>query len=335
MNKVPTLICLPDNRLLEIDSNETILDALLKGDIAHISVCGGKANCSTCRIMVLDGIKNCSPPTSIEQALAKKLDFPFHVRLACQTKLSNSATIRRLVLDEGDIDLIDHQLTTGAINTERNVALLMANIRGATNFDEVNFPYDIVYVMGRYFSQMQKIIEKYGGTISNVMGRKMLVAFGLKEFDVSAAERATWAALEMFKSVQELNTLLNQMRYRPLNLSIGIHSGSVVFVPLVAAQSTLLTPLGEVAAIVNLLESANKLKGTQLLVSQDVYQVIKNQARVGNQIILKEKETALQAYEILAMQGTPPIIEDVEVVPRRQRLLTFVKKFAGSWLKSS
>lgn len=332
---MPTLISLPDNRLLEIDPNETILEALLKGDIAQISVCGGKANCSTCRIMVLDGIKSCSPPTSLEKALAKKLDFPFHVRLACQTKLSDSATIRRLVLDAGDIDLIDHQLTAGAVNTERNVALLMANIRGATNFDEVNFPYDIVYVMGRYFSEMQKIIEKYGGTISNVMGRKMLVVFGLKEFDISATERATWAALEMFQSVQKLNTLLTQMRYLPLTLSMGIHSGSVVFVPLVAAQSSLLTPLGEVAATVNLLESANKLQGTQLLVSEDVYQLIKNRANIGNKVILKDKKSPLQAYEILAMEGNPPIIQDVESVAPRQRLLTFVKKFAGSWLKSS
>lgn len=40
----------------------------------------------------------------------------------------------------------------GVINIECNVVLLMVNICGVINFDEVNFFYDIVYVMGCYFS---------------------------------------------------------------------------------------------------------------------------------------------------------------------------------------
>jgi adenylate cyclase len=96
--------------------------------------------------MILEGGKNCSPPTNAETALAKQLDFPVHVRLACQTKVTGDVSIRRMVIDNEDIDILESQIATGTASIDRNVALLVATIRGKTNFDEVNFHYDIIYI---------------------------------------------------------------------------------------------------------------------------------------------------------------------------------------------
>jgi adenylate cyclase len=125
------------------------------------------------------------------------------------------------------------------------------------------------------------------------------------------------------------------MRYRALTLTIGIHSGTAVFVPIIGSQFNLLTPLGEVANVTAILESANQAQKTQLLISEDTYQSIKDKAVIGKKVTWNDKKLTLPAYEVLAMQGIAPIIENIEPPPARQRLLTFVKKFAGSWLKSS
>jgi len=47
---------LPDQRYIEINESDTVLEALLADGIDHTHVCGGNAYCSTCRIMILDGI---------------------------------------------------------------------------------------------------------------------------------------------------------------------------------------------------------------------------------------------------------------------------------------
>jgi adenylate cyclase len=190
--------CLPDKRSVEINDSDTVLEALLAGGIDHTHVCGGNAYCSTCRIMILDGIENCSSPSSAERALAQKLDFPVHIRLACQTKVSGDVSIRRMVIDNEDIDIVEGQLASGAISNDRPLAILVASIRGATNFDEVNFHYDIIYIMSRYFNQMQKVIGQYGGTIPNYMGVKMLAIFGTNDTDLNV-DRAVWAGCKRVK----------------------------------------------------------------------------------------------------------------------------------------
>ena len=177
---MPKITCFPDNKVIEVRPSKTLLENLLNEDIPHTHACGGEGNCSTCRVMILEGIENCSNATHLETALAERLDFPFHVRLACQTKITGNVTVRRLVVDQDDIDIIENQLISGNVNNnDRSVALLSASIQSAMNFDEVNFHYDIVYVMNRYFHKIQKVIDQYQGVTTNVMGTKVLAVFGI------------------------------------------------------------------------------------------------------------------------------------------------------------
>jgi adenylate cyclase len=328
------ITCLPDNRLIEVKSSETVLEGLLNDGINHANVCGGQGNCSTCRVMILDGIGKCSSPTPAESELAQKLDFPFHIRLACQTKISGSVTIRRLVIDQDDIDFIDDQLTSGAINSERSVALLVASIQGANNFDEVNFHYDIIYIMSRYFHRMQKVIERYEGSIPNIMGVRLLAVFGIKGNSVNPVENAVWAGVEMLKAVDKLNIFLKQMSYRPINLTIGIHYGETVLVPMGSSQTNFLNPMGDATNIANRLELSNQKMGTQLLISESVYPFVMDKVIVGRKISFPSGNDSFEAYEVTGMQGNPPEINKPEAVNTQQRILSFIQKFAGSWGKS-
>jgi adenylate cyclase len=96
------LICLPDNRKVEVAEYESILEATLKAGIPHVHTCGGKANCSTCRVQVLKGLENTSVRNADECLLAGKLHFPTDLRLAYQTFIKGEVTIRRPVLDQLD-----------------------------------------------------------------------------------------------------------------------------------------------------------------------------------------------------------------------------------------
>ncbi len=91
-----------------VDETDTALPLLaisLKNGIQHIHVCGGNARCSTCRVMVTDGLCNLSPRNEKEETLCARKGLDPNVRLACPDRIPcGDVTIRRLVHDEQDID---------------------------------------------------------------------------------------------------------------------------------------------------------------------------------------------------------------------------------------
>jgi adenylate cyclase len=301
--------CLPDNQIVPINPGETILEALTTAEIPITHVCGGQAYCSTCRLMLLEGIENCTPPTNAEVALAKSLDFPFHVRLACQTKVTGgNVSVRRLILDQEDISIVDHQFVSKLSGNRKLVALLVARIRGTHDFDEVNFPYDVFYVMSRYFQSANQIISKHGGTTNSYLGTTLVATFGL-ENDANPqefTERAVWAGLEMLKAVKGLNEFLSQLSYSPISLSLGIHTGPVVLVGMDMQNQQLVMPIGKAVNLASLIESANREGNTQLLVSESVYSQIQAKAVSERTGRLTTPDGELKIFAISSLEGEAP-----------------------------
>ena len=116
---------------ISLEPSETILEADLKADIPHAHACGGRAKCSTCRIIILKGLENCSPRTELEQVIASRLGFSAEVRLACQTKSQGDVAFRRLVLNETDLDIASQLLKkrTGPVGESKPIAVLFSDIR--------------------------------------------------------------------------------------------------------------------------------------------------------------------------------------------------------------
>lgn len=329
---MPQVVCYPDNKSVDLESGQTILDGLLNAEIPITNVCGGQAYCSTCRVMLLEGIENCTEATQSELALAKKLDFPFHVRLACQTKvLQGDVKVRRLVNDDQDIDIVDHQFSSGATGNKKAVTLLVAKIRGTTNFDEINFPYDTFYTMSRYFQCLHKIVHQYGGVINNYMDHLAIATFGMNH-DNNSAEQAVWAGLEMLKSQQELNQFLEQLSYQPLNLTIGIHFAEVVLVAADPQRLDLIIPVGSGVSLSQQIEASNVRAKTSILMSESVYTQVQSQVVLGRKGNITVGDQDIKVFEPVEMSGEPPVIEQVTAAESKSllgRVSTFMDRFSG------
>src|SRR5574341_87284 len=124
---------LPDEREVETSEAETILQASLRAGIPHAHACGGKARCSTCRVLILEGLEHCNPRNAKEKKLAERLHFGSEIRLACQTRITGEVKLRRPVLDEIDVELTS-QIKAGAapssVGEEKKIAILFADISG-------------------------------------------------------------------------------------------------------------------------------------------------------------------------------------------------------------
>jgi adenylate cyclase len=306
---------LPDQRRVDAEQSFTILDASLNADIPHTHVCGGNARCSTCRVLILEGQEHCAPRTFAEQELAEKLAFDSCVRLACQTELTGNGkiTLRRLSLDAEDLALFHDQaigkVTPRMMGQEKEVAILFADIRGFTSFSEALLPYDVIYILNRYFQIMGQIIGRYGGTINVYMGDGLMALFGLEQCE-NLVERAVRAGVEMLAAVEQLNPSLERLYNKQLRIGIGIHYGWTVIGTIGDPKSPKMTAIGDAVNLASRIEAANKQLGTSFLISDAAYQLVQQQVVAGQcfHVSLPGKSGQYCLYEILDVT-TPPTQE--------------------------
>lgn len=83
----------PSGEVLEVRDDQNVLEVLQEKNIYIKSSCGGNANCADCKVKIVSGEDNLSPPTFPE---LKLLGNVFHLtkeRLACQLHLVGNVTI--------------------------------------------------------------------------------------------------------------------------------------------------------------------------------------------------------------------------------------------------
>jgi adenylate cyclase len=286
-----------EEREVEALPGETILDISLRSRIPHAHACGGTARCSTCRVGILEGLENCAPRSRPESLLADRLHFGPDIRLACQTEVNGDVELRRLVLDEDDVELtsqIGPRPCAGQVGEELMLAVLFADIRGFTPFAEALPPYDVIHVLNRFFRHMGKAIAANGGEVNNYMGDGLMALFGLSAGYVgdsrdpgAAAEDAVNAALAMLAEMDHLKPYLVNVYGRSFEVGIGVHYGEVVVGSVGSESLRRETAIGDTVNLASRIESANKQAGTRLLISRETYEQLKKKVNVENIIQLQ------------------------------------------------
>jgi adenylate cyclase len=278
---------LPDKRDIETLPDETLLGASIRAGIRHTCVCGGNARCSTCRVIVLEGLENCRPRTEAERAIATHLRFDVHVRLACQTRVAGPVTVRRLVLDEKDVALaVEETRAVGieAVGEERHAAILFADIRGFTAFAENLLPYDVIHALNRYYDEIGRVIQNHGGVIDNYMGDGVLAVFGLGTPDESTqrtVSNAMNAGLEMIDAVARLQPYFQTIHGKAFEIGIGLHYGEVIVGSVGAGAGKRRTVVGDAVNFASRIEAANKNADTNFLMSEAAYLQVASEVEVN------------------------------------------------------
>jgi len=291
----------------ETERETTILKVSLQAGVPHTCVCGGNARCSTCRVIIVEGLEFCTPRNAKEQALAERLHFDSRIRLACQTKITGDVKLRRLALDDEDVELVNQLKwggTPGSVGEEKKIAIMFTDIRKFTAFVEPLPPYDVIHVLNRYFHQMGQIVHRHGGYIDNYMGDGLLALFGV-ENSAEATLRAVAAGIEMLEAMDRLNFYIETLYEKRLQISIGIHYGEVIIGALGFFTEKRETVVGDAVNLASRIEAANKELGTSLLISQDVYDQVKNQVQVRQRIQMRVrgKSGKCTVYEVIGMNA--------------------------------
>lgn len=87
---MPRLTFADEGKSADFPAGKTILAAAGEMDVRVSHVCGGDGACGTCRVEVVEGWDNLTPPTPDETY--KELDPPY--RLGCQARLTGDVVVK-------------------------------------------------------------------------------------------------------------------------------------------------------------------------------------------------------------------------------------------------
>jgi adenylate cyclase len=258
----------PDGRFVEVVPGTSVLEASRIGGIPHAHVCGGRGRCSTCRVRVRGEIGSIDPPGAEELRVLRRIRATPNIRLACQLRPRGAVEVTPLL--PPFVQAAEGRTRVGVTHgSEREIAILFADIRGFTALAEGRLPYDVVFVLNRYFSAMGRAIETTGGRVDKFIGDGVMALYGI-DTDAQAGCRAALASAQlMSERLADLNVSLEQELDRPLRIGIGIHCGPVIVGEMGYGSATAITAIGDAVNTASRLEELTKEYDCELIVSEE------------------------------------------------------------------
>ncbi len=239
-------ITFPGGRLLEVAPGTSVLDASRLAGIPHASVCGGRGRCSTCRVRVSQGLGDQPAAAPAESTVLARVGAAPNVRLACQLRPSSDIGVVPLLPPTATTRDARTRVTSRSIQgQEREIAILFADLRGFTRIAEHKLPYDVVFVLNRYFEAMGRAIEEASGQVDKFIGDGVMALFGTTGDIALGARQALDAARRMSRNLAELNATLVHDLETPLKLGIGIHVGPAIVGEMGYGRTVSLTAIGD------------------------------------------------------------------------------------------
>lgn len=262
-------ILYPDGRKVVVQPGSSVLEASRLAGIPHAAVCGGRGRCSTCRVRVAAGLERLPPPSEAERRVLERVGAAPNVRLACQTRPTAPLAVEPLLPPTATPR--DAQPRPGYLQGhEEEIAILFADLRAFTRLAERKLPYDVVFLLNRYFRAMGTAVEESGGHLDKFIGDGVMALFGVGGRPERGCREALQAARRMAINLEEVNRTLADEIEEPLRIGIGIHVGPVIVGEMGYARATSVTAIGDAVNAASRLEALTKDYGCQLVLAEAV-----------------------------------------------------------------
>lgn len=250
----------------EVDAEKgmTLLEISQAHSVPHTALCGGKGRCTTCRVIIEEGANALPPPGDVEARSLAAVGASPQTRLACQIRPTEPTTVFRVFQPDGG--RVRGHASQGQ---ERKLAVLFLDMRGFTARTTGQLPYDIVFLLNRFFDAVVPAITKDGGVVDKYMGDGLLAVFE-KPDAAASASAGLKAAIDISHALDRFNEQLEAEGSPGIRIGMGLHLGDLVLGEIGAQGHAARTIIGDAVNVASRLESETKPLGVELLVSQEV-----------------------------------------------------------------
>jgi adenylate cyclase len=260
-----------NGRTVRVPKGLSVLEASLRYNVPHASVCGGRARCSTCRIRVIGDCSALPEPSNREAFVLNRVGAGGDpsIRLACQLRPTDDLSFFQIFLPQ----TASAQATPTAphrIGQERYLVSMFVDMRGSTKLAEKRLPFDTVFIVNRFLGAVSQAVIECGGQPNQFVGDGQLALFGLGGNPQTACRQALRAAAMIAVHVDELNEFLSHDLREPIRFGIGIHGGEVIIGDIGYRDHMVFTALGDAVNVAARLQDMTKNLACEVVLSDEL-----------------------------------------------------------------
>ena len=259
-----------NGRTIRVPKGLSVLEASLRYNVPHASVCGGRARCSTCRIRVISDSNALPVPSRREAFVLSRIGATDpSIRLACQLRPTEDLAFFQLFVPHA-MSANAHASHPQRIGQERYLVSMFVDMRGSTSLAEHRLPFDTVFIVNRFLNAVSQAIVACGGEPNQFAGDGELALFGLRTYRQTACRQALKAAAMIAANIDELNQFFGDDLRQPIGFGIGIHAGDVIVGDIGYRDHMVFTALGDAVNVAARLQDMTKNLSCEVILSEEV-----------------------------------------------------------------
>ena len=181
----------------------------------------------------------------------------------------------------------------------RSVCVMFLDIRNFSTFAEKRTPEAVFAHLESLFEFMIEIVNRHHGIINKFLGDGFMAVFGAPVSDGSDCLNGVEAAREIILRVEREVAAANVL---PTRVGIGLHAGEAVTGSIGSALRKEYAVIGDVVNVASRIEQLNKEFGSQLLISETVWQAVSDKfdgATSIGAVQVKGREAPIQLWQVV------------------------------------
>lgn len=260
-----------NGKTVRVPKGLSVLEASLRNNVPHASVCGGRARCSTCRIRVIGDCASLPEPSKREAFVLNRVGAGADpaIRLACQLRPETDLSFFQIFLPQITAATL-RTSSPSRIGEERYLVSMFVDMRGSTKLAEKRLPFDTVFIVNRFLGAVSQAVMECGGQPNQFVGDGQLALFGLGTDPQAACRQALKAASLIAANIDELNRFLSHDLHEPIRFGIGIHGGEVIIGDIGYRDHMVFTALGDAVNVAARLQDMTKSLACEAVISEEV-----------------------------------------------------------------
>lgn len=207
-------------------------------------------------------------------------------------KYVSSEIVRRLIKNKKEAIL-------GVEKAE--VTVFFSDVADFTSISESMNLESLVEIMSEYLGEMTNIILSSEGTLDKYIGDAIMCFWNAPQAVENHHKVACRTALECLEKLSELHVIWEKNGLPPLKCRIGLHAGNVLVGNLGSKKRMDYTVIGDTVNLASRLEGLNKYYGTQIIISDALYNEVKDEfiCRPLDIVSVKGRVSQTIIYELI------------------------------------
>ena len=193
----------------------------------------------------------------------------------------------------------------------RNLTIMFSDIESFTSISEKMESGALMNHLSNYIGGLSDVILTHKGTIDKYIGDAIMAFWGAPEPDEKNAPNACKAVLLCVRRLAIMNKEWEEQGLPRLNTRFGLDYGEVIVGNMGSQDRMNYTVIGDHVNLASRLEGINKLYKTTAMVSEPVYQEIKDSflTRPIDIVAVKGKEKGVRIHELVAQFSQDPELQ--------------------------